>query len=85
MNAWIKHLLKVRKENPKIKDVKQLAKLAKKTYKKQEETMKYKFERTERHRHHERKEGLVKEAIEHIPSLQKVPKSFHNLKRFERR
>jgi len=34
MNAWIKHLLKVRKENPKIKDVKQLAKLAKKTYKK---------------------------------------------------
>jgi len=47
--------------------------------------MKYKFERTERHRHHERKEGLVKEAIEHIPSLQKVPKSFHNLKRFERR
>jgi hypothetical protein len=32
VNAWIKHLAKVRKENPKIKDVAKLAKLAKKTY-----------------------------------------------------
>lgn len=33
VNPWLVHLAKVRKENPKIKDVKQLAKLAKKTYK----------------------------------------------------
>jgi hypothetical protein len=33
-NKWLIHLTKVRKENPKIKDVKILAKLAKKTYKK---------------------------------------------------
>lgn len=32
-NPWMLHLAKVRKENPKIKDVKKLAKLAKKTYK----------------------------------------------------
>jgi hypothetical protein len=31
-NPWIKHLAKVRKENPKVKDVKKLAQLAKKTY-----------------------------------------------------
>jgi hypothetical protein len=33
-NPWLVHLSKVRKENPKIKDVKTLAKIAKKTYKK---------------------------------------------------
>ena len=33
-NPWMIHLAKVRKENPKIKDVAKLAKLAKKTYKK---------------------------------------------------
>lgn len=33
-NAWLKHLAVVRKENPKIKDVKKLAIIAKKTYKK---------------------------------------------------
>lgn len=33
-NPWLKHLAKVRKDNPKIKDVSKLAKLAKKTYKK---------------------------------------------------
>jgi hypothetical protein len=32
-NPWIVHLNKVRKENPKIKDVVKLSKLAKKTYK----------------------------------------------------
>jgi hypothetical protein len=34
VNAWLVHLAKTRKANPKIKDVKVLAKLAKKTYKK---------------------------------------------------
>lgn len=33
-NKWLIHLAKVRKENPTIKDVKKLAALAKKTYKK---------------------------------------------------
>lgn len=33
-NPWIKHLAKVRKKYPKIKDVRKLAKLAKRTYKK---------------------------------------------------
>lgn len=33
-NTWLVHLAKVRKENPKVKDVKKLAKLAKATYKK---------------------------------------------------
>lgn len=33
-NAWLEHLAQVRKENPKVKDVGKLAKLAKKTYKK---------------------------------------------------
>lgn len=33
-NPWLVHLAKVRKENPKEKDVAKLAKLAKKTYKK---------------------------------------------------
>jgi hypothetical protein len=33
-NPWLVHLAKVRKANPKVKDVKALAKLAKKTYKK---------------------------------------------------
>ena len=33
-NPWMVHLAKVRKQNPKIKDVAQLAKLAKKSYKK---------------------------------------------------
>jgi len=32
-NPWMTHLAKVRKANPKIKDVGKLAKLAKKTYK----------------------------------------------------
>ena len=32
-NSWLVHLAKVRKENPKVKDVGKLAKLAKKTYK----------------------------------------------------
>ena len=31
-NAWIVHLSKIRAENPKIKDVAKLAKLAKKSY-----------------------------------------------------
>ena len=31
-NKWLEHLAKVRKANPKIKDVAALAKLAKKTY-----------------------------------------------------
>jgi hypothetical protein len=33
-NKWLTHLAKVRKANPKIKDVVKLAKLAKQTYKK---------------------------------------------------
>jgi hypothetical protein len=33
-NPWLVHLAKVRKENPKIKDIKELAKIAKKCYKK---------------------------------------------------
>ena len=33
-NKWLKHLADTRKANPKIKDVSELAKLAKKTYKK---------------------------------------------------
>jgi hypothetical protein len=33
-NPWMVHLAKVRKANPKIKDVVKLSKLAKKTYKK---------------------------------------------------
>lgn len=33
-NPWLAHLAKVRKDNPKEKDVAKLAKLAKKTYKK---------------------------------------------------
>jgi len=33
-NKWIVHMAKVRKANPKIKDFKALANLAKKTYKK---------------------------------------------------
>ena len=32
-NPWLIHLAKVRKQNPKIKDVAQLAKIAKKSYK----------------------------------------------------
>ena len=32
-NKWLVHLAKVRRANPKIKDVAKLAKLAKKTYK----------------------------------------------------
>lgn len=32
-NPWLLHLAKTRKANPKIKDVKLLAKMAKKTYK----------------------------------------------------
>jgi hypothetical protein len=32
-NKWLIHLAKVRKENPKVKDIKQLAKIAKKSYK----------------------------------------------------
>jgi len=32
-NEWIEHLKTVRKENPKIKDVAKLSKLAKKSYK----------------------------------------------------
>lgn len=32
-NKWLQHLAKVRKENPKIKDVAKIAKLAKKSYK----------------------------------------------------
>ena len=32
-NPWMIHLAKVRKDNPKIKDVAALAKLAKKSYK----------------------------------------------------
>jgi hypothetical protein len=34
MNDWLKHLAKVRKENPKIKDVTEIARIAKKSYKK---------------------------------------------------
>ncbi len=33
-NPWLVHLAKCRKENPKVKDVSKLAKLAKSTYKK---------------------------------------------------
>jgi hypothetical protein len=33
-NPWLVHLAEVRKENPKVKDVKALCKLAKTTYKK---------------------------------------------------
>jgi hypothetical protein len=33
-NKWLSHLAKIRKQNPKIKSVSALAKLAKKTYKK---------------------------------------------------
>lgn len=33
-NPWMTHLAKVRRENPKIKDVGQIAKIAKKSYKK---------------------------------------------------
>jgi len=33
-NSWLEHLAKTRKLNPKVKDVKKLAKLAKATYKK---------------------------------------------------
>jgi len=33
-NPWMIHLAKVRKANPKIKDVGKIAKLAKKSYKK---------------------------------------------------
>ena len=33
-NPWLKHMAKTRKENPKIKDFKTIASLAKKTYKK---------------------------------------------------
>lgn len=33
-NPWLVHLAKVRKENPKVKDVAKLAKIAKKSYKK---------------------------------------------------
>jgi hypothetical protein len=31
-NPWLVHLAKTRKENPKIKDIKVLAKMAKKNY-----------------------------------------------------
>ena len=31
-NKWLVHLAKVRKENPKVKDIKILAKMAKKSY-----------------------------------------------------
>ena len=34
VNKWLVHLAKVRKANPKVKDISKLAKLAKKTYKK---------------------------------------------------
>lgn len=34
INPWMVHLAKCRKANPKIKNVSELAKLAKKTYKK---------------------------------------------------
>jgi len=34
VNPWIEHLAKVRKANPKVKDIKKLAKIAKKSYKK---------------------------------------------------
>ena len=33
-NKWMAHLAKVRKANPKIKDIGKMAKLAKKSYKK---------------------------------------------------
>lgn len=33
-NPWLKHLAIVRKKHPNIKDVKKLAQIAKKTYKK---------------------------------------------------
>jgi hypothetical protein len=33
-NKWMAHLAAVRKENPKIKDVKEIAKIAKASYKK---------------------------------------------------
>jgi hypothetical protein len=32
-NPWLVHLSKIRAENPKIKDVKKLSQIAKKTYK----------------------------------------------------
>jgi len=32
-NKWLVHLAKTRKENPKVKDVVKLSKIAKKTYK----------------------------------------------------
>ena len=31
-NKWLVHLAKTRKENPKVKDIKLLAKIAKKSY-----------------------------------------------------
>jgi hypothetical protein len=34
VNKWFEHLAKVRKQNPKIKDVAKIAKLAKASYKK---------------------------------------------------
>ena len=34
VNPWLVHLAKVRKKNPKVKDVVTLSKMAKKTYKK---------------------------------------------------
>jgi len=34
-NKWIQHLAQVRKENPKIKNVKEIAKIAKASYSKQ--------------------------------------------------
>ena len=33
-NPWLQHLAEVRKDNPKIKDVKEISKIAKKSYKK---------------------------------------------------
>ena len=33
-NPWLVHLAKVRKDNPKVKDIVSLAKIAKKSYKK---------------------------------------------------
>jgi hypothetical protein len=33
LNTWMIHLAKVRKDNPKIKDIKKISQLAKKTYK----------------------------------------------------
>ena len=34
VNKWIEHMKQVRKDNPKIKSVKELAQIGKKTYKK---------------------------------------------------